>query len=76
MASFIRKLFGGGKKPKPAPAPKPKPAPALKAKADPAKQTADSNRRGRARNRTVHTDVLGLSSGQKSGLQRKYVTGA
>ena len=68
MASFIAKLFGGGKKkstPTPAPVPEKTPTP-----------ISASDRRGKARrSKTQYTGALGLSEKQRSGQVLKTLTG-
>lgn len=89
MASFIRRLFGGGSKPKPAPVPA-APAPAPKAPAAPAAKAEDtggtpaqpqgktqsgSTKQKKRTGRTVYTETLGLSAAQRSGTNLKTLTG-
>jgi hypothetical protein len=72
MASFVRRLFGGGKKPKPAPAaaPKPKPQPVGGV------NQAGSRGSNRPKGKTTYTSSLGLTPEQRSGITLKSLTGA
>ena len=72
MASFIRRLFGGGSRSTPAPAPAPKPAP-QKLGPTPAQIAQSVQKR---KGKTTYTDALGLSTGQKSNTNLKTLTGA
>ena len=80
MASFFRRLFGGGGSQAPQSAPKPAPAP------KPAQPTGESNaaaasglaRAGssRPKGKTIYTSSLGLTPEQRSGINLKSLTGA
>jgi hypothetical protein len=73
MGGFIRKLFGGGgSKPKPKPKPVVKAAPKISGPS--AAQIAQANQRRKGK--TTYTNVLGLSTGQKSQTNLKVLTGA
>ena len=68
MASFISRLFGGGKK-KSAPAP----AAAPVAKAAPKKEGRSF--RPKKASRSVYTSALGLTNAEKSGMAIKTMLG-
>ena len=82
MASFIRKLFGGGGGGGGSPAPAPKPKPAVIPKQQPnSPEQADGGTikktglRGGKKTRTNYTSPLGLSERDKSGIALKQLTG-
>jgi hypothetical protein len=75
MASFIRRLFGGGEPSTPAQAPTPAPAAPTPAPAAPVAATKEIKSAVRGTKKTVYTGPLGLSEEERSRRALKYLTG-
>ena len=78
MASFIRRLFGGGGSSTPAPVAA-KPAAPKTGAADPSTQAQGTTQSGstktKRKGKTVYTNQLGLTPEQRSGINLKSLTG-